>query len=287
MTRGSLPPLSAKARALLAVEHEIVPQPELLRRRALLRARRALWHAGASGETAATRSSSVLWWRRVRLGAVASLFATSAVAAWVALEPSGWVALEPSGSGDAHTARVTSTARGPHTQSSPATQASDAVELEQPMVSPVQKGDAAPAEARNLPRPGAPGRPAPVKQNEPNSASPDTDAALGRARPSPARSDDTSSAELALLDRARRALLAGNFRATLVNVERHARLFPTSALGEEREALRIRALKEAGLSRKAGEAARDFESRYPKSVLAPERQKTERQKTEPLENDRP
>lgn len=82
--------------------------------------------------------------------------------------------------------------------------------------------------------------------------------------------------ELALLDRARRAVAAGDFRAALQAIEKHARSFPKSQLGEEREALRVRALAGAGLSKKADRAARDFESSYPKSVLVPELQNDDR-----------
>jgi len=82
--------------------------------------------------------------------------------------------------------------------------------------------------------------------------------------------------ELALLDRARRAVAAGDFRAALQVIDRHARSFPKSQLGEEGEALRVSALAGAGLSKKADQAARDFESSYPKSVLVPEVQNDDR-----------
>jgi TolA-binding protein len=85
-----------------------------------------------------------------------------------------------------------------------------------------------------------------------------------------------SSEELAQLDKARRAVATGDFRAALQVIEKHARSFPKSQLGEEREALRVRALAGAGHSKKAGQAARDFESSYPKSVLVPELQDDDR-----------
>jgi hypothetical protein len=97
-----------------------------------------------------------------------------------------------------------------------------------------------------------------------------------RSQPPSANDPSTSHEELALLDRARRAAAAGDFRTALQVIEKHARSFPKSQLGEEREALRVRALRGAGLSAKAGAAARDFESRYPRSVLAPELQKNDR-----------
>ena len=82
--------------------------------------------------------------------------------------------------------------------------------------------------------------------------------------------------ELALLDRARRAVATGDFRTALQAIEKHARTFPKGQLVEEREALRVRALAGAGLSKKADQAARDFESSYPKSVLVPELQDDDR-----------
>lgn len=73
-----------------------------------------------------------------------------------------------------------------------------------------------------------------------------------------------------MLDSARRALMARNFERALRIIERHARSFPKSTLAEEREALRVRALQGAGRATQANHAAREFESRYPSSVLAPE-----------------
>jgi hypothetical protein len=85
-----------------------------------------------------------------------------------------------------------------------------------------------------------------------------------------------SSEELRMLDKARRAVVASDFGTALRLIERHVQSFPSSQLSEEREALRIRALQGAGLSRNAGQAARDFESRYPSSVLAPQMNKSGR-----------
>src|SRR5690606_23083738 len=84
MNPGSLPPLSQKARALLSAEREIPPQPELVRRRALLRARAALWHAQSLPHA---RAGLVSMWKRVRWLAIAALCATSAVAAWYVGQP--------------------------------------------------------------------------------------------------------------------------------------------------------------------------------------------------------
>src|SRR6187549_2570779 len=87
MTPGSLPPLSPQARALLSAEREILPRPELERRRAALRARTAVWHARELAELPGARSALVAWWRRGRVAAFALFGATSAFAAWIALKP--------------------------------------------------------------------------------------------------------------------------------------------------------------------------------------------------------
>jgi hypothetical protein len=77
------------------------------------------------------------------------------------------------------------------------------------------------------------------------------------------------SAELALLQRARAALAVGNDDAALDAISEHQKLFPSSPLREEREALRIRALEGLGRDDEARRAGEKFRERYPKSVLSP------------------
>lgn len=242
MTPGSLHPLSPKAQTLVSAEREILPRPELERRRAALRARTVLWQARRSAELPRARSALVAWWKRGSLAAFGLLGATSAFAAWIALEPAG----SPDGSAPlvGSAARAGSAARRP------------VGERVTPKTTP---SDGAGSHSQSAP-------PAQASQWSP----PQVVSNGTRLRPGSTKDQGTSSEELALLDRARRALGAGDFRAALHGVEKHSRSFPKSQLGEEREALRVRALAGAGLSKKAGEAARDFESSYPNSVLVPD-----------------
>jgi hypothetical protein len=112
----------------------------------------------------------------------------------------------------------------------------------------------------------------PLPREESGSKSPATAKRESGARPQPidGQKRSRSSEEFGILDKARRAVAASDFGTALRLIERHTTSFPNSQLGEEREALRVRALKGAGLAREADQAARNFESRYPKSVLAPQ-----------------
>ncbi len=243
MTPGSLPPSSPRVRALLWAEREIFPQPELLRRRAELRARTALWYAR---ELPGKRVGPIRWWKRLRLAAVALLCTTSAAAAWIALGPA-----RHSDAGAAVRAPVVRRPLAPR--------------VVLPSASSAKRLQTAPPDGAS------------------DSGLATVATLTGRAREErkhPAyrfsiQREGTSPDELALLDRGRRALEADDFRAALAVLEQHARMFPNSQLGEERQALRIRALEGAGFSKKADRAAQDFEARYPKSVLAPLLQKNE------------
>lgn len=252
MTPGSLPPLSPKARALVSAEREILPRPELERRRAVLRARTVLWHARQSVELP-RRSALVAWWKRASFAALALLGATSAFAAWIALEPAGSLGGAP---------EVASAPQRPvGVRVPPSTRSSN---------------DAGPGVPSALLKPAERAQTSPAAQNESKpagvaaSATPLSRSKRSSSQPSSTTRQGTSSEELALLDRARRAVGAGDFRAALQVIEKHARSFPKSQLREEREALRVRALAGAGLSKKAGQAARDFEASYPNSVLVPD-----------------
>ena len=89
-------------------------------------------------------------------------------------------------------------------------------------------------------------------------------AAKSRPRPS-----ETYALELALLDRARAALAGGDFSTALVPITEHRRRFPNGRLVEEREALRVKALRGLGREDEARRAATDFRARFPRSVLLP------------------
>lgn len=229
MKRGALPPLSRKAEALLSASREIVPQPDLVRRRAQLRARTALWQERNQRDAHGVS----LFWRRLSLAAAVALFATSGLAAWYTLKP-----------------------ETPREGPSVATQS---------VSKPVPPRVVAPTAEAEQPTPESGPAKDDVSATEPakRAASPS---------PKPARQQARAGLpeEFTLLDQARRAVVKGNFPVALKLIERHARSYPKSELREEREALRVRALEGAGLSKKAGKAASDFESRYPRSVLAPQ-----------------
>jgi hypothetical protein len=83
----------------------------------------------------------------------------------------------------------------------------------------------------------------------------------------PAESD--LSAERELLDRARSAFAAGDPAATLASVNLHARRFPNGRLEEEREALAVKALVDAGRYDEARARGARFRIRFPRSFLSP------------------
>lgn len=235
MRPSSHPALSTRARALLAAERVIVPAPAELRRRALLRSRTASWQV-RDRRTSHARFLST--WKRLRVLVVAAFAATSAFAAWQQLAPEP-VDVPPT------------TALGVV----PPPTAAKAPRAAQPLVKATAAADLATAAL-----PSAANRAPPAPK----------DRAPARSRSEAPRRQAAPSEELTLLDHARRAVMARNFERALRTIERHARSFPNSPLGEEREALRVRALQGAGRSTQANHAAREFESRYPSSVLAPE-----------------
>ena len=129
----------------------------------------------------------------------------------------------------------------------------------------------------SLPPPVAPSRPAPSAELVPSAelgeprvpprsdeAAEQEPAAKSRPRPS-----ETYALELALLDRARAALAGGDFSTALVPINEHRRRFPNGRLVEEREALRVKALRGLGREDEARRAAADFRARFPRSVLLP------------------
>ena len=234
MKPGSLPSLSQEVEALLSAEREIVPQPELVRRRAHLRARTALWQARSQPRE--TGGMSV--WKRLSLVAAVALVASSGLAAWLTLEPSSSED-NPSGAKNEHPPPTI--VKAPDSKN----QAARPTGLD-PAPAPDSQ-DTAPAEAA-----------------VPNRATTST------AKTGARQERKSAPEEFTLLDKARRGVVGGNYRTALALLDRHAKSFPKSQLAEERQALRVRALKGAGLSKQAGQAASEFESRYPNSVLAPQ-----------------
>ena len=88
------------------------------------------------------------------------------------------------------------------------------------------------------------------------------------ARPEPTTDRDPDlAADREALDVARVAELRGNHAAALEALDDHARRFPRSRLGQEREVLWIQALAGAGRRSEAAARAADFERRHPDSLL--------------------
>ena len=87
------------------------------------------------------------------------------------------------------------------------------------------------------------------------------------ARPRAASGGDALAREQLLLQRARSALLHQDGEAALEGVRLHSRPFPTGALVEEREALRVDALMLLQRTAEARARAADFHRRWPGSLL--------------------
>jgi hypothetical protein len=169
--------------------------------------------------------------------------------------------------------RSSSTTDGRNTPPAPV---ADAVAA--PPAAPEQSpaaSDEAPAAAPDAPEPGPPALGA-----TPEQAAADADAArsraLGasraraarRAAAAPAQAESSLAIELAMLQRARRALNAENGRLALGIVEELDERFPKGVLVEERSATRILSLCQLERDAEAKQAAREFLERYPSSVYA-------------------
>ncbi len=101
-------------------------------------------------------------------------------------------------------------------------------------------------------------------------------AEVSRAGRPPTRSEQhTRLGELRLLSRARQEIAAGNNESALALTQKHKRQFPAGQLAEEREALRVKALRGMGREQDARKAASEFRERFPKSVLSPQMPATE------------
>ncbi|MEO6601985.1 MAG: hypothetical protein ABIQ16_19050 [Polyangiaceae bacterium] len=89
----------------------------------------------------------------------------------------------------------------------------------------------------------------------------------------PAANDHRGAAQLAdqqaLLDVARRAFTRSDYESALQTLAVHERRFPKSVLGEEREALRIKALAARGQLAEAKARAVRFKARFSQSLLLP------------------
>jgi hypothetical protein len=105
------------------------------------------------------------------------------------------------------------------------------------------------------------------------------DEVVGPSAPPPKRvvAPDASSsssrsalnAERALLDRGRMAFARGDAAACLGLLDEHRARYPRGVLGEERDALAIRALVALGRTSEAHTLASKFEQSYPTSLMLP------------------
>lgn len=95
----------------------------------------------------------------------------------------------------------------------------------------------------------------------------DTKAVASAPSASTAFSSENYAEELALLQPARAALARGDFAAALQAIADHKRQFPSGLLGEERDALRARALSGMHRNDEARRAAAVFRRNYPRSVF--------------------
>ncbi len=83
----------------------------------------------------------------------------------------------------------------------------------------------------------------------------------------PISAQESYAAELRVLQRAQVAFRTQDFTTTLRLVAEHQRRFPNGRLAQEREALRVKALKGTGREKEARQAASAFETKYPRSPL--------------------
>lgn len=79
----------------------------------------------------------------------------------------------------------------------------------------------------------------------------------------------TTNAERILLDEARAAYARGARNDALDALSRHGTRFPNGTLVEEREALAVRILVDAGRTAEARARGERFRARYPKSLMLP------------------
>ncbi|HYP74461.1 MAG TPA: hypothetical protein VER12_00815 [Polyangiaceae bacterium] len=104
---------------------------------------------------------------------------------------------------------------------------------------------------------------------EPAPSSSAMDTRARRALPSAAAQSSELARERALLDLARHKAAHGEPAGVLELAERHRTQFPHGKLGEEREALAIRALLSIGRADEARTRARAFRLAHPHSILLP------------------
>jgi len=220
---------SSSIEHLLSSERTMVAESDATRERILSRAR------NAAAEIARTQRTSVPVWRRSRVWVMAAALVTLTTISFALLK-----APSDSDSESRHRIQESTLPASPPPPAAPSRPAPSAE-----FVPSAELG-----EPRVLPRSDE------ATEQEP--------AAKSRPRPS-----ETYALELALLDRARAAVAGGDFVTALVSIREHRQRFPNGRLVEEREALRVKALRGLGREDEARRAAADFRARFPRSVLLP------------------
>ncbi len=243
MILGKNEPQSPDIEALLRVERRPIAQSELLRARAFARVRKAMVDPSLAVSTGfgfafprfVWPSAAIVVFVAVAAAAVRMQYHASAPAAVSAPRavPAGVVPA----SGGASPIRLTPT---PPTSVSAAT--TTAVAAPAPVLSDGAKSPRVLAKASDATAPST-------------------------ALTSSVFSSEGYAQELAVLQPARSAIARGDFAAALQAVSEHSRLFPSGLLGEERDALRVRALSGLHRGEEANRAVAAFRHRYPRSVF--------------------
>jgi hypothetical protein len=91
----------------------------------------------------------------------------------------------------------------------------------------------------------------------------------GTSRPAAVRPTEQLARERALLDVARGALEREDPSSALDVTDRHAHVYPTGFLAQEREAMAVRALVMLGRTEEARARVGRFRTAYPDSILLP------------------
>ena len=224
------PPLSPSVEALLEHERIIDPQPEMVRTRAIARAREALCQAAVVPLSLRRTASPV---RRLFYAAAAGVvFMAGAAAAYQML-------------------------RQPESPRTPTPEDGSRAAARKPTPLPP-----AVTPPESLPAPEASAAPqVPVAP----ALAPRT-SGLGR-RPGLSGKRESRLEELRLLDRARRSDARGDYAVVLTVLAEHERSYPAGRLSEEREVLRVKALVGLGRGNEARQVASNFRRQFPRSVL--------------------
>jgi hypothetical protein len=236
-----LPPLSPRARALLVAERDRREDGDL-KARALERAHAALEGERWSGILLRQTTEHSLFGIRSRF--VRGTLVASAAVGIAGLAAAG-VHLVTGGSAERST-------RPTRVEVAPVIATTAAESLDSQSLPAIETGGTAAREPSRSPTP------SPTPSISPASHAP----ARGRA------SDVKQYAiELRLLEPARSSIARRDYAGALGSIARHRREYPNGQLGEERDALRVRALWGLGQRSDAEAAAAEFRRRYPRSAL--------------------